>query len=213
MEKSDQVRKPLDCYEVDRCRGIAGRCPFSLADNSELAADIVQAVSESAWAQRKQSGPSHYKQLRIALANCPNACTQPQIKDIGVIATSAPEAVGPDCNGCRQCEDVCQEGAIVVRDGQAELTRTKCVGCGLCFLQCARGALGSRAVQFRILVGGKMGRHPRWAQELCVVDSSRVVKALQSFLQITAHHAKPTERIASVIERLGVAKLKEECFS
>ena len=71
----------------------------------------------------------------------------------------------------------------------------------------------SHGVRFRILVGGKMGRHPRWAEELCVVDGSCVVKAVESFLERTAHHAKPSERIASVIERVGAAKLKEEIFS
>ena len=57
-----------------------------------------------------------------------------------------------------------------------------------------------------------MGRHPRLAEELCVVDSSCVVKAVESFLERAAHHAKPSERIASVVARVGVAKLKEEMF-
>ena len=216
VEKGDRACKASDCYEVNACYGIEGSCSFSLVGRPGLSEDIVQVVKKSAWGQaeanRKVSESLHYKQLRVALAACPNACTQPQIKDIGIIANCVPVDIGPDCNGCGRCEAVCQEEAIVVREGVAELLPQRCVGCGVCASECVQGAIESDGVQFRILVGGRMGKHPRWAQELCVVDGSCVVRVVGNFLERIAQWAKPAERLASVVERVGAARLREEIF-
>lgn len=217
VKRRDKAGKASSCYEVSACLGIEGSCPFSLVDESGLSEDILQTVKKSAWvkaaANRQVSESLHYKQLRVALAACPNACSQPQIKDIGFIANMMPRRIGASCDGCGRCEAVCQEEAIVVRDGVAELLLERCVGCGVCARECAQGAIESDGARFRILVGGRMGRHPRWAQELCVVDGSSVVKALEGLLERVAQQAKPGERIASAVERIGADRLGEEIFA
>ena len=65
---------------------------------------------------------------------------------------------------------------------------------------------GSRVIVRLALLTSAMGRHPRWAQELCVVDGSHVVEEVERFLDRVARRAKEGERIASVVERIGLPK-------
>lgn len=65
----------------------------------------------------------------------------------------------------------------------------KCNGCGECARECAQKAIKSDEVQFQILVGGGVGRHPRGTQELCGVDGSCVVKVVERFLERLAQRA------------------------
>ncbi len=208
--------KASSCDEVSACRGMERNCPFSLVGDSALSENIKQGVKNSAWlsteAKRQNNDMKHYYRLKVALAACPNACTQPQVKDIGIIANVMPRQIGSSCNGCGCCEDVCQEEAIAVRDGMAELLPERCVGCGVCVRECPQEAIESDGVRYRILVGGTMGRHPRWGQELCVVDGSHVVQVVESFLDKIAQQAKPGERVADVVERIEVTRLRKEIF-
>ncbi len=215
--KDNKDKEPPSLYKVSICRGMTDSCIFSFVKRPSLVDEIEAVVEKSALLSTAEKHrckeATHHLWLKVAIAACPNACTQPQIKDIGIIANCAPTRIRHNCNGCGQCEGVCQEQAINVKGDRADLLQQRCVGCGSCFKNCPQEAIESEGVQFRILVGGRMGRHPRWAEELCVVDGSCVVKAVESFLERTAHHAKPSERIASVIERVGAVKLKEEIFS
>ena len=50
-------------------------------------------------AEMKKVFKEDSKRTEHALAACPNACTWPQIKDIGIIATSVPESSNCDRTG------------------------------------------------------------------------------------------------------------------
>ena len=192
------------CCDISVCRGFAGNCPFSLVDKREILEEIECVARESAWATALPGRNAYHKRLKIALSACPNACTQPQIKDVGVVAICVPTGIGASCAGCGQCEDVCREEAIAVRDSLATIRPKRCVGCGMCIGACPQRAIESNGVRFRILVGGTMGRHPRWGQELCVVDGSDVVGEVDRFLDAIARRAEEGESIASVVERIGL---------
>ena len=54
------------------------------------------------------------------------------------------------CNGCGLCADACQEGAIAMVDGKAELIRDDyCDGLGNCLPACPTGAIETTAERFR----------------------------------------------------------------
>jgi anaerobic sulfite reductase subunit C len=195
------------------CRGTTGDCPYSLVDAEPVLQVMERVVREmiAAGTSRDCEGHAevHRPRLRVAMAGCPNACTEPQTKDVGIIAIKVPTGVGPDCNGCGRCETVCREEAIRITDGKAQITPAQCVGCGQCIRECPVGAIHSQPVRFRILVGGRMGRHPRWAEQLCTADGADVVKAVRGFLDEVCRHVGPGERVANVAERIGVAGLRE----
>jgi len=182
-----------DGCQVQSCRGLQGTCPFALVNDASLARDIELAVRASACGPRlgrhDDKVPLHHPRLRVALAACPNACTMPQIRDVGMIATMSPQAIRPACNGCGRCEQACREEAITVRAGRAELHAERCVRCGQCIACCPSGAIESGPVKLRILVGGRMGRHPRWARELCETDLASAVEVVKEFLESSAYEA------------------------
>ena len=190
--------------DISACRGVKGDCQFSLVDEPYMLKEVERVARDSAWVTALAGRDVHHKRLKIALAACPNSCSQPQIKDVGVVAVCVPTEIGASCTGCEQCEDVCREDAIAVRDGLAMLQTQRCVGCGMCIEACPQKAIESGEVRFRILVGGTMGRHPRWAQELGVVDGSHVAGEVDRFLNAITRRAEEGEKIASVVERIGL---------
>jgi Na+-translocating ferredoxin:NAD+ oxidoreductase subunit B len=46
-----------------------------------------------------------------------------------------------DCTGCGDCEELCQMGAITVKDESAVVSLSRCIGCGLCVAKCEFNAV------------------------------------------------------------------------
>lgn len=72
-------------FQVDTCFG-AGGCP-NRAGNSEKLHKEIESLLESEdilsfLKTRVKGGLKFHHEFRITLADCPNACSQPQIKDI-----------------------------------------------------------------------------------------------------------------------------------
>jgi anaerobic sulfite reductase subunit C len=199
-----------ETYHLQPCRGLQGACPFALVKDPSLVPQIDLAVRTSAWWPRVRPGRPLHLRLRVALAACPNACTMPQIRGIGIIATVTPRAVGSPCNGCGVCERTCRERAIVVQDGWAVLNESLCVGCGQCIQRCPRHVIDAGPPRLRILVGGRMGRHPRWAQDLCEVDVESAPAVVKAFLNVLASQASPTAPVAEAVERITIERLRQE---
>lgn len=200
-------------YEVQTCRGLLGDCAFALWIDPSIVRDVEEILG--AWlgptARRNGSGEvRHHMQLKVALAACPNACTLPQIRDIGVIATLKPVRVRPVCDGCGACERACREGAIAVPDGRAELFLESCVGCGLCVRACPQETIEASPVQVRVLVGGRMGRRPRWAEPLCQVEPASLTHVLRTLLEVLAKESPRQGRLAGAVERIGIERLQRE---
>lgn len=55
-----------------------------------------------------------HHQFRIAVADCPNACSKPQIRDIGIIGAGEPVLTDAPYSLCESCVQTCREKAIVV---------------------------------------------------------------------------------------------------
>lgn len=204
-------------YQVQPCRGWQGTCPFALVKDPSFAGQIDLSVRASAWGQRLAQQPGRalpqHARLRVALASCPNACTMPQIRDIGIIATLTPQVIRPACTGCGRCEQVCREGAIAVHEGRARLQKDRCVGCGQCLAHCPRQAIEAESVTLRILVGGRMGRHPRWAQDLDTADPASAAEIVRAFLDSVVRNMQPGESVADTVARMGVERLRDEVFA
>ena len=102
-------------YQVETCFGPSG-CP-----NRAVAGDRLLEQIERLMAKEDIGGflKAHVKgelkfhhEFRVTLADCPNACSQPQIKDIGIIGACSPEITAEPCSRCEACVDACREDAI-----------------------------------------------------------------------------------------------------
>jgi anaerobic sulfite reductase subunit C len=194
-------------WQVDVCRAAEGGCPNALTGLDALRRKIETLLEHSACIAPQQippPGQAHaHRPLRVALAACPNACTQPQIRTIGLIAAVRPLSVSSDCTGCSQCAAVCRESAINADSGVAKLDALRCVGCGHCGTVCAHGALDMSELRFRMLVGGRMGRHPRFGTELpFTLRPAEVPEAVGCVLTELVCNAGEYEPLSSVAARL-----------
>lgn len=194
-------------FVVETCRGRMGGCRYALVDLDVVKAQIESAVAQSGWdafVQKHIDGPllPHHR-LRIALAACPNACTKPQVRDIGLIAADRPLRMNEGCNACGQCRDICKEGAIRIEESSARLDPDACVACGLCAGVCPSRAIETTGVRLRVLVGGRLGRHPRWATELpMTISLSQAAAGVGRILSALIETSTPGETTSDTTDRL-----------
>ncbi|GAF73980.1 putative dissimilatory sulfite reductase B (dsrB), partial [marine sediment metagenome] len=80
-------------YQIETCFGPSG-CPNRAIISDQLIAQIETDVEKEDLLgfleQSVQGDLKFHHEFRITLADCPNACSQPQIKDIGIIGACAP---------------------------------------------------------------------------------------------------------------------------
>ncbi|AEH44190.1 nitrite and sulphite reductase 4Fe-4S region [Thermodesulfatator indicus DSM 15286] len=194
-----------DGFELRSCRGDS--CPMAVIDTENLTKKCQEVLEKANLGDFFRSlGLKKNKcyRFRVAIAACPNACTQVHIADFGVIGQAVPALVG-DCNTCGSCVEVCEEEAITLFEDRFPLINTEyCVNCGACVKACPKRALQIEECGFKILAGGKLGRHPRLAEEvLAMVDKERVPKLLEKTILFYKKHCQNGERLRVVIEKLG----------
>jgi anaerobic sulfite reductase subunit C len=193
-------------YQIETCFG-AGGCPNRANAGDELMKKLEALMAEENlldFLKKQVKGPLKYHhEFRITLADCPNACSQPQIKDIGIIGACVPEITQSLCSQCEACVDACREQAVSLDAGspvvQPKIQIDRCLYCGKCIEVCPTGTLGAGARGYRVLLAGKLGRHPKLARELPGVFSEEavlsIVKDCLSFYRL---HSKGGERFAEI---------------
>ncbi|MDI6784155.1 MAG: hypothetical protein QME64_08700, partial [bacterium] len=121
------------CYSVKVCGAPFG-CPRAVVDVAGISKKIVEVFEQLQFANRIQESvgemflPHH--RFKIAVAGCSNACSEPQIKDFGLIGQAKPELTDKAGIECMKCVEVCKENAIKVNDATPEIDYTKCIFCG-----------------------------------------------------------------------------------
>jgi anaerobic sulfite reductase subunit C len=213
-------------YQIETCFG-AGGCPNRAHAGDELLRKLEALLAEEnllEFLKKEVKGPLKYHhEFRITLADCPNACSQPQIKDIGIIGASVPEITQNPCSQCESCIEACREQAITLDTAspvvQPRIQIERCLYCGQCVRACPTGTLGNGARGYRVLLGGKLGRHPRLARELPGIFSEEAVLSIvKDCLAFYRKNSKGGERFAEIFtdkafeERIhALRKIDENC--
>ncbi len=198
-------------YAVQACGGAVG-CPLTLADVGPLTDALARRVAESGvpeFIQAAIRGPvlTHHK-FRLAVAGCPNNCSEPQIKDFAVVAQARPGRGAGDCIDCGRCVETCREGSVRLEDGPV-FAYDKCLSCGRCAAVCPSEAITTVERGFAVLVGGKLGRHAQLAWQLLdMVDEETVLRALDACLELYLEEARGPERLGAILNRTGLDVLK-----
>lgn len=200
-------------HEVKVCGGAAG-CPLSMIEDRLLAVSLSNILDQSGLdrhiAKQIDGHVLFHHKLRVALAGCPNSCSQPQIVDFGVIAQSRPERGEGQCTNCGLCVKACEENAIHLTPDGPVFDPTRCLNCGQCVQFCQSKALRETETAFRILMGGKLGRHPRLADVLLeMTKEKQLLAVLNAVISVFIKHGRDGERFAAMVERVGTDKVKE----
>jgi dissimilatory sulfite reductase (desulfoviridin) alpha/beta subunit len=171
-------------YQLELCFGPGG-CPHTIMAATPLSeridkvlrdADLLGFLKSKGIRQLK-----HHHEFRVALAECPNACSQPQIKDIGIIAAHRPQISAEACSECNGCVTACRDGAIHINTAPGPvIDADRCVACGQCIPACPTGTLVHGVKGWRVQLGGKLGRHPQLARELPGIYADATVPQIVS---------------------------------
>jgi anaerobic sulfite reductase subunit C len=205
----DEVRG----YRIETCFGASG-CPNRIADHEGLAEELERVLArrdlKSFLRERVQGPLKLHHEFRITLADCPNACSRPQIVDVGIIGARRPQVTGEPCTHCGACTETCREEAIALDEaaGSPVIDFGQCLACGQCLTVCPTGTLQESEKGYRLLVGGKLGRHPQLGRELGpLVSKSKLLDIIESCLELYMRHNTSGERFGDVLKRTGLAAL------
>ncbi|MCK7502714.1 MAG: 4Fe-4S binding protein [Desulfobacterales bacterium] len=159
----DEVRG----YQIENCFGPGG-CPNRAADSGELLQSLETLLGGEnlrAFLKELVGGPlKMHHEFRITVADCPNACSRPQIADIGIIGASLPGLSGEPCTMCEACTEACKEEALTLPDGDETpvIDFEKCLACGQCIAVCPTGTLREEKEGFAYC----------WAENSAAIPSS-----------------------------------------
>lgn len=201
-------------YQVKSCRGAEVNCPFLITDSRILSEKIHDKLEKLRFTERlinKVDGqilPHHT--MKLAVSGCPNSCSMPQIKDFGVHAIE-PVYVDTEieCTGCMKCVETCREDAVTVQDNRVTIDKEKCVHCGMCAKVCPAGSIKAAEKNYRVMIGGKVGRHPKFALDLLPqADEFTALKALDVCTDIILSN-KTEHRFRTLIEQQGIEEIKK----
>jgi len=196
-------------YQVEACFGRGG-CPNRAVNDSGLLERIEDILSKKdlkgALTAKVQGPLKLHHEFRISVADCPNACSRPQIVDVGLIGVSRPQVLGKSCNGCASCVEVCREDAIVLDEQEhPRIDREKCLSCGQCAAVCPTGTIITSQRGYRILVGGKLGRHPQLGKDLGSIHTpEEAIETVDKCVEHYLAHSQGGERFGDVLKRIDI---------
>jgi len=209
------MSKEVKGYQVDTCFG-GGGCPNRVLESESLLeqieglfkkADILSFLKMNVKGDLK-----FHHDFRVTLAECPNACSQPQIKDIGIIGAATPLMTDAACSACDACVEACPDDYIVLPASaeKPQIDLDACIHCGKCAAVCPTGTIVEKQKGFRILLGGKLGRHPQLARELPgIFDQSEVLDVVEYCISFYKQHSNNGKRFAYIFRSSDFEALVE----
>jgi dissimilatory sulfite reductase (desulfoviridin) alpha/beta subunit len=205
LKEMDQEVKGFQvetCFGLTECPNRAIDCPgIDRAMEEELQRRDLRTFLKS----RVQGPLKLHHDFRVSLSCCPNACSRPQIVDFGLIGARRPQVNDEPCSQCRACIEACKEEAIRLEDSDHRPTIDfqKCLFCGQCIPACPTGTLQEDVQGFRILVGGKLGRHPQLGKELeKIYSKDEMIAVLNEYLDLYLAENRQGERLGEILNRL-----------
>lgn len=189
-------------YRIDTCFSAKG-CPNPVVASKGLIQRIETLVKGERlldFLKAHVNGSIKYHhEFRITLADCPNACSQPQIKDVGIIGALTPRTTDAACTQCLACVEACPEQAVQMDPdpGRPRIEETRCLHCGRCVAACPSGTIAAGRRGYRVQLAGRLGRHPCLARELPgIFDEDQVLAIVQECLRLYKARSRNGERFA-----------------
>ena len=203
----NRMEEEVKGHRVETCFGASG-CPNRavIAEGlPERLEALLAGKNLKYFLKEKVKGPLRmHHEFRVSISDCPNACSRPQIVDVGLIAACMPEVGEEACTGCVACIAVCKEKAVTMQEGRPLVDPSKCLFCAQCVRECPTGTLQRGQVGFRVLIGGKLGRHPRLGRELPGVHSQgETFKIVENCVDFFQRHCVSGERLGEILEHTG----------
>lgn len=180
----------------------AGRCcPSGCID----ALEIAEALDERYFGRQL---PHKFK---FGVTGCQNNCLKAEENDLGVKGGMTVEWAKEDCIFCGVCEKACRSGAVKVTEDAVTLDASKCNHCGRCVTACPTSAWQGKS-GYLLSFGGTFGNSIQKGRELLPIieDKDTLFRVADAAINFFADNAKPGERFAKTLDRVGWDQLKEK---
>lgn len=190
-------------YIIEHCRPNCSRVAKSWETLNKDLDSALSSLNLSETLTEKFKPLLYHQIAKISLAGCPNGCSQPLIKDFGILGYVTPKITDNVCQSCRACVIACQENALSLSNGEISINPTLCLSCGDCIRVCPTGTLSPGENGWNLYLGGRVGRHPHFAELIGKTSKEEeviewVTKTLEDYLK----YCHPHERLSSFIERI-----------
>ncbi|MDM8524148.1 4Fe-4S binding protein [Desulfococcaceae bacterium HSG8] len=194
-------------YRIETCFGPGG-CKNRAVEDADLVQRLERLVSGKdlkAFLKERVNGPLKiHHEFCIVISDCPNACSRPQISDVGIIGAWKPRTTDDECSECAACLESCREEAIVLAEGSPIVDEDRCLFCGQCIRVCPTGSIREAERGYRLLLGGKLGRHPQLGKELPgIYPADKVLELIDHSLHHFMKHNEKGERFGDILNRTG----------
>lgn len=187
---------------ITACQGNA-TCPSGLIDTVKLANEF----------DKRYGGKELPHKFKFGFTGCHNNCLKAEENDMGVKGGVEPKWKADNCIFCGVCEAVCPEKAIKVdkANNKVILDEEKCVYCGKCIKSCPTDAWNGEH-GFVISFGGLYGNRINVGHQFLpiVFDESKLYAIVDVALGFFEKYAKPSERFANCLDRVGWEKFEKE---
>ncbi len=183
--------------------GFSG-CPNALFSERSFHRDIEKLLSRINFDKLFKDQVSEifrkHHRVIISASCCPNACSRPQIADIGLIGAESIDVTETQCTFCEACIKICDENAITLEKTRGPVIQEdKCLDCGKCPLSCLEGKIISSQKGFRVLIGGKLGRHPVLAEEMPgIYNYEETMRIIEKGLLLLLKNNKEIKKMADL---------------
>ncbi len=198
LEKIGQ--KVASCGPRVRVPTACGGCeynPNGLTDTQKMAEMVDQKFFGT---------PTPHK-FKTSFSGCPIDCARTKEMDFGFQGVVDPTWEEDLCTGCTICAQACKEDAIVSDpdSGKPIFDPMKCIYCGDCIRACPTESWKPKRYGHIVRIGGKHGRHPMEAIEVCkFLPDEKVEEAIGKTIEWYNANGKRGERLGNTIRRVGL---------
>lgn len=196
-------------YQLETCFGPSG-CPNRVGRDGDMVQKLEFLLDgfnfKDFLKERVKGALKFHHEFRVSISDCPNACSRPQIADVGIIAACPPVFSSAECTACGECVRTCQEGAISLSDGDLvpKIDYTACLQCAQCARRCPTGALIEGEAGYRLVVGGKLGRRPQLGMEIPgTFTKDGALEQIEKIVNFYMSNNLSGERLGEVIKRVN----------
>jgi dissimilatory sulfite reductase (desulfoviridin) alpha/beta subunit len=211
----NNMDKEIKGYSLEVCFG-EKECKNSIGCSSDFINNIEALLKEKDILSflKKNSGEKikFHQEFKVSISLCPNSCSRPQISDIGLIAAQKPFITDAECVQCMDCVKICKEKAVNFKKESffPFIDYEKCLFCSDCIKTCTTGTIKEAKTGFRILAGGKLGRHPRLGRDFGEIYSEeQVLEKISAAADIMISQKNSAKRFSNIFNDNIFEELKK----